>query len=120
MLRGLRLSGTIYQTGAVALLALSAVAASLAAAPGLAGFLGAGLALIALAIAIIDARLFIIPNELTALGFVLALVNAAVTAEARMLDALGFALLRGVVLAALFYGLREGYRWLRGRDGLGL
>ena len=44
------------------------------------GWLGAGLALIVLAIAVIDARWFIIPNELSAAGFALALVNAAVTA----------------------------------------
>jgi leader peptidase (prepilin peptidase) / N-methyltransferase len=105
---------------AIAALAVIGVAASLWAAPGWPGFLGAGLALIALAIAVIDARLFIIPNELTGLALVLALANAAVTAEGRWFEAIAFALLRGAVLVMLFYGLREGYRRLRGREGIGL
>ena len=36
------------------------------------------------------------------------------------LAGIGFALLRGAVLALLFYGLREAYRRLRGREGIGL
>ena len=105
---------------AVVVLAFAAVAASIWVAPGWPGFLGSCLALIALAIAVIDARLFIIPNELTALAFALALAHAAITAEGRILDAVGFAVLRATVLAALFYGLREAYRRLRGRHGIGL
>jgi len=99
--------------------AIAACAVSLIAAPGLAGFLGAALALIALAIAVIDARWFIIPNELTAAGFALGLVYAAAT-EPQALHAMFFAALRGAVLALLFLGMREAYRRLRGRDGIGL
>ena len=106
--------------GALALLAVAAVAASIALAPGMPGFLGAGLALIALAIAAIDVRAFIIPNELTAAGFALALVNAAVLSPWAMGEAVAIALLRGAVLALLFLGLRLLYRRLRGREGLGL
>jgi leader peptidase (prepilin peptidase)/N-methyltransferase len=104
---------------AIALAALVACAASLIAAPGLPGLLGAGLALIAIAIAAIDARYFVIPNELTAAGLALALLYAAVTGL-EPLGAVGFALLRAAVLALLFFALREGYRRLRGRDGIGL
>jgi leader peptidase (prepilin peptidase)/N-methyltransferase len=104
---------------ATAALAVCGVAASIWAAPGLPGYLGAALALIVLAIAVIDARLFVIPDELTAAGFILALVNAAVS-DPQAMEAAGLAVLRGAVLAALFFGLRAGYRRLRGREGIGL
>jgi len=106
--------------GGTAVLAVCAVAASVWAAPGLPGYLGAALALIMLAIAVIDARLFVIPDELTAAGFILGLINAAVSDPQAMTESAGLAVLRGAVLAALFFGLRAGYRRLRGRDGIGL
>jgi len=105
---------------AVLLVALAACVASLIAAPGLPGYLGAGLALIAMAIAVIDARYFIIPNELSAAAFALALMNAAVMAPFAMWEGAAIALLRAAVLVLLFLGLREGYRRVRGRDGIGL
>ena len=104
----------------VVLLAVAACVASLVAAPGLPGYLGAGLVLIAIAIAVIDARYFIIPNELSAAGFALALVNAAVQVPQAAWEAVGIAVLRAAVLALLFLGLRALYRRLRGRDGIGL
>jgi len=104
---------------AVAAVAVAAVAASLSAAPGMAGLLGAALALVMLAIAAIDARLFIIPDELTAVALLLALGNAALQDDA-IWQSVGLALLRGSVVALLFFGLRALYRRLRGRDGLGL
>lgn len=104
---------------AVAAAALAACLVSLIVAPGLPGVLGAGLALIVIAIAVIDARYFVIPNELSAAGLGLGLAYAAVTAFAP-LEAVGFALLRAVVLLLLFLLLREGYRRWRGRDGIGL
>jgi leader peptidase (prepilin peptidase)/N-methyltransferase len=103
----------------VAVAAIAACAVSLIAAPGLAGWFGAALALIAIAIAVIDARWFIIPNELSAAAFALGLGYAAAT-ELEPLQAVLFAALRGGVLALLFLALREGYRRLRGRDGIGL
>ena len=104
---------------AVVATAVAACVVSLIAAPGWPGWFGAALALIAIAIAVIDARTFIIPNELSAACFVLALAYAAVT-EPQPLWAVFFAALRGAVLALLFLGVREGYRRLRGRDGIGL
>jgi leader peptidase (prepilin peptidase) / N-methyltransferase len=104
---------------AIAATAIVACVVSLIAAPGWPGWFGAALALIAVAIAVIDARYFIIPNELSAACFALALAYAATT-EPQSLQAVFFALLRGAVLALLFLGLRELYRRLRGRDGLGL
>jgi leader peptidase (prepilin peptidase) / N-methyltransferase len=117
------LSGTkarVFGFGAVALLALIAVAASIKAVPGPAGYLGAALALLMLAIAVIDARWFIIPDQLSAAGFALGLINAAVIAPPEMWQALAIAFARGTVLALLFYALRTLYRRLRGRQGIGL
>ncbi len=105
---------------AVALPALIAVAASIKAVPGPAGYLGAALALLMLAIAIADAHWFIIPDQLSAAGFALGLINAAMIAPHGMWQAAAIALARGAVLALLFYGLRTLYRRLRGRQGIGL
>jgi len=103
---------------AIVALGIAACAVSVIAAPGLPGVLGAALALMALAIAVIDARWFIIPNELSAAAFALGLVYAA-TSEPQALPAVFLAALRGAVLALLFLGMREAYRRLRGRDGIG-
>jgi leader peptidase (prepilin peptidase)/N-methyltransferase len=91
----------------------------MAMAGGVRGAVGALLALLMLAIAVIDARRFIIPNELTLATLMLALVQAAlldVHAAAAVLQAV----LRGAALALIFFAIRETYAKLRGRDGLGL
>ncbi len=104
---------------------IAATAAALVAAtsvivvPGIGGVMGAALALLMLAIAIIDGRHFIIPDELNAAGFALGLANAAMTGDMAV-TAAGLALLRAATFASIFLGVRLGYRWLRGRDGLGL
>ena len=72
-----------------ALVALSAVVISLMSVPGLRGYLGAGLALIAMAIAYVDARRFIIPDELSVAGLILALGNARVIAPYATPEAVG-------------------------------
>src|SRR5690348_4701329 len=66
------------ERAAVGALALAATATSLWAAGGLQGVLGAALALVMLAISVIDARQFIIPNTLTATALALGLLNAGV------------------------------------------
>jgi leader peptidase (prepilin peptidase)/N-methyltransferase len=103
-----------------ALLGLSAAAVSIWAAPGLSGFLGAGLALLMAAIAVIDARHLIIPNELNAAALALALINAAALAPGAIAESLAEALLRGAATFLLFFALRVAYRRLRGREGIGL
>jgi leader peptidase (prepilin peptidase)/N-methyltransferase len=113
-------TGSLRDIAGLVALALGMAGLSIWAAPGVPGCFGAGLALIVLAIAAIDARWFIIPNELSAAGFALALVNAAVLAQDGVMAAIGMAALRGVVLALLFLGLRLLYRRVRGRDGIGL
>lgn len=115
-IRGLA-NPTIWMLG---LLALGAVYVSLVSAPGTIGVLAAGLALVMLAIAVIDWRSFIIPDWLNAAGLGLALMYAAAQEPAAMLQAVAIAVLRGAGLALLFLALREGYARLRGRQGLGL
>jgi leader peptidase (prepilin peptidase)/N-methyltransferase len=107
-------------TAAVALIALAAAIASIVMVPGLRGWLGAALAVIAFAIAAIDARRFIIPDALSAAGFVLALLHAWATAPFDAAEALGIAVLRGLALALAFFLLRAVYRRWRDRDGIGL
>ena len=104
---------------AVAGAAVIAVAASILAAPGVGGILGAGLAVLMLAIAIIDARHFIIPDVLNAAGITLALASAAASDD-MVGPAVGWALVRGLTLALVFLGIRVAYRHLRGREGIGL
>lgn len=94
-------------------------AASLWIAPAPGGLPAAGLAVIAAAIAAIDARRFVIPDALTAAGVLLGLLHVWTT-DPWPIDAAAAALLRGAALALVFLLLRVGYRRLRGRDGLGL
>lgn len=104
----------------LAIVAICATSGSIYVAPGFAGATGAGLGLIMLAIAVIDARHFIIPDLLNAAGLVLGLAQAAILSGQAGWSALADAGLRAAVLAALFWILRAGYAWLRGRDGIGL
>jgi leader peptidase (prepilin peptidase)/N-methyltransferase len=111
--------GGAERTG-IALAALAAAGASLYAAPGVQGALGAVLALLMLAIAVIDQRRFTIPNELTAAAAALGLIQAAVADPQAAGQAVALAAGRGAVLALLFWGLRAAYARLRGREGMGL
>jgi leader peptidase (prepilin peptidase)/N-methyltransferase len=97
-----------------------AVAASIVVVPGIAGWLGAGLALVMLAIAAIDARRFIIPDPLNAAGLVLGFLHATALGEGGLASALGEAAARGCALALMFLILRWLYLRLRGREGIGL
>jgi leader peptidase (prepilin peptidase)/N-methyltransferase len=84
------------------------------------GAWGAGLAALMVAIAAIDARRFIIPDELTAAALALGLAYAAVEDSEIWAQALAWSALRGVVPALAFFGVRAGYRRWRGREGIGL
>ena len=105
---------------AVGLTGLVAAAASIWTVPGAGGFLGAGLALLMLAIAIVDFRHMIIPNELSAAALALAIVNAVVAESPPIVESLAAAVLRGSVTMLLFLALRLAYGWLRQREGIGL
>jgi leader peptidase (prepilin peptidase)/N-methyltransferase len=103
----------------IAGVAIAAVAVSLATAPNTGGVLASGLALTSIAIAVIDARIFIIPDELNIAGLILGLAYAGFV-DQPALDAIAGAALRGLVLALIFLAVRVAYRWLRGRQGIGL
>jgi leader peptidase (prepilin peptidase)/N-methyltransferase len=104
----------------VGLVAAAAVTISILSAPGMIGLLAASLALVMLAIAIIDWHRFIIPDWLNATGFCLAIVHAVAQEPTGMVSAVASAAIRGSVLALIFLALRYGYARLRGRQGLGL
>ena len=112
-----RAVGTGIMTGAIV---VAAVAVSIVSAPGMVGLLGACLAIVMVAIAVIDWRDFIIPNTLNAAGFSLGIAHALVQQPDSMLLAVALAVLRGAALALLFLTIRYGYAWIRGRQGLGL
>jgi leader peptidase (prepilin peptidase)/N-methyltransferase len=113
-------TSTSLTSAILTLVAAAAVYLSIISAPGATGFLAAGLAIVVLAIAVIDWRSFIIPDGLNITGASLGIAYAAVRQPDAMLEATALALLRGAVLALLFFALRYGYARLRGRQGLGL
>ena len=96
------------------------IAASVLLLPDARGVAGGGLALLMIAIAVVDARRFIIPDELTIAALALGLVHAALLDTDAIMQSLATAALRGAVLALAFWGLRIAYGRLRGREGIGL
>ncbi len=96
------------------------VAASVLLLPDARGVAGGGLALLMIAIAVVDARRFIIPDELTIAALALGFVHAALLDTDAIMQSLATAGLRGAVLALAFWGLRIAYGRLRGREGIGL
>jgi leader peptidase (prepilin peptidase)/N-methyltransferase len=105
---------------AFAALACSIAIASLVAAPDTLGLFGGGLGVLMLAIAVADARAFIIPDKLTVAAILLALTNAANEGVGSMPENIAVAALRGLALALAFFALRESYVWVRHRHGIGL
>jgi leader peptidase (prepilin peptidase)/N-methyltransferase len=98
----------------------STVVASVVLVPNVHGAFGAGLAILMIAIAIIDARRFIIPDELTAAALALGFVDAVIQESDMIVQALFNGALRGAVVALAFFVLRVLYSRLRGREGIGL
>ena len=99
---------------------LSAVGFSLLAAPGLEGLFGAFLGGLMLAIAVIDADRYIIPNELTGAAVALALLRAGVVGADADWYAVLWAAFRATAVTVPLLALMILYRRWRGRDGLGL
>jgi len=83
--------------------AVVGVTASPVAAPNAQGMAGAGLALIMIAIAVVDARRFIISYDLNIAALALAFVNATLVANESVFEAIASAVVRG---GALALGLR--------------
>jgi prepilin signal peptidase PulO-like enzyme (type II secretory pathway) len=109
-----------YEIAFVALAAIAAVVVSLRVAHGMIGLLGAALALVMLAIALIDRRRFVIPDSLSALGLILGVFHALALEPDALVSAVALAAARGAALALIFLAVRSGYARLRGRQGLGL
>jgi leader peptidase (prepilin peptidase)/N-methyltransferase len=68
----------------------------------------------------IDARTFLLPDLVTGATFAAGVLAAALLEPSDPLLAINFAVLRGVVTAAVLLVLRFAYARLRGRQGLGL
>lgn len=116
------LSHRLARSGAVDAVLIGAVGAgavwaSFAAAPGRSGAAGAILAGLMLAIAVVDHRRMIIPDELNVLAFIAGLIAAG--AEATPAIAILHGLVRASLMFALFFGFRAGFRALRGLEGIG-
>jgi leader peptidase (prepilin peptidase)/N-methyltransferase len=109
-----------WTTLVLAMVGAAGVLISMASAPGTIGVLGAGLALVTMAIAIIDLRNFVIPDWLNATGFGLAMIHAAAQEPEAVLQAVAWAATRGAALMLVFLALRNLYARIRGRQGLGL
>ena len=99
---------------------LATVGVSLVASPGPDGLFGAFLGLLMSAIAVINSRRYIIPDELTAAAFALALLRAGTIGPDADWLGVVWAALRAAAIALPFLALMIGYRRWRGRDGLGL
>jgi leader peptidase (prepilin peptidase)/N-methyltransferase len=110
----------LLTTAALTLTACGVVIASLVAVPGASGFFGAALGLLMLAIAVADARAYIIPDRLNLAALLLALAETAVNGFENMPENMALAALRGLVLALGFLALRDIYYRLRQRQGIGL
>lgn len=99
---------------------LATIGTSLLASPGPDGLFGAFLGLLMIAIAVTDNSRYIIPNELTAAAFALALLRAGAVAPDAFWAGMIRAVLRAAMIAGPFLALMIAYRHWRGRDGLGL
>jgi leader peptidase (prepilin peptidase) / N-methyltransferase len=117
---GMRAVDAAWRRAAFSIALIVAVAASLLVADGPEGFLGALLAALMLAIAIMDGTRYIIPDELTATAMGLALLRAGTIGTEADWRAVAGAALRAAAVALPFFALMIGYRRWRGRDGIGL
>jgi leader peptidase (prepilin peptidase)/N-methyltransferase len=106
--------------GAFTIVSVGAAVASIVVSPDARGGLGAALAFVMCAVALYDARHFVIPNTFSAAALVLALAYAAALDPHAPLPQIGIALMRGCASGLMFLAIRLGYRRWRGRDGLGL
>jgi len=96
------------------------VLASVTAAPGRLGAAGAALAALTLAIAVVDRRRLVIPDQLNALALIVGLATAGLTSEAPPAEAILNALLRAGLMFGAFFVFRAGYARVRGIEGMGL
>ncbi len=118
--RGPTARAVFVEASLIGVAGVGAVLASFAVTPGRLGVADAALATLALAIAVVDRRRLIIPDELNALAFVAGLATASLMEQTTPGEAVLNALLRASLMSAAFFAFRAGYRGLRGREGMGL
>jgi leader peptidase (prepilin peptidase)/N-methyltransferase len=118
----IRNAGTPMRGNVLVFIALAAlgVGISFAANPDLRGAFGGALALLMLAIAISDAREFIVPDAFTASAFALGVISAGLFGQGTPGEAALMCLLRAAATALPFLALMLFYEWWRGRRGLGM
>jgi leader peptidase (prepilin peptidase)/N-methyltransferase len=116
----MRITGEQGGALALSIVLFASMLGSLLAAGGLEGFCGAALAALMLAIAVTDARRYIIPNELSGAAAVLALVRAFWIGPDAGTYAVLSACVRAAAIALPLWGMLIAYRRWRGREGLGL
>jgi leader peptidase (prepilin peptidase)/N-methyltransferase len=110
-----------FMLGSITLISLTligGVSASLI--PPREALFGAGLAVLMIMIAIVDARYFRIPDELTLLTLLLGVLRNLGAGPEGIAETLVSSAFRGIGFALPLLCLRELYRRVRGRDGLGL
>jgi leader peptidase (prepilin peptidase) / N-methyltransferase len=107
----------LAEASIIGVVGVAAVAASFAVVPGWTGAAGAFLAVVALAIAVIDRRSLIIPDPLNALAFITGILAVGLNNGAS--EATTQALLRAASMFGVLFAFRAGYRKLRGREGMG-
>jgi len=101
--RGQKAKAGVVEASLIGVAGFGAVLASFAAVPGRFGAAGAALAALTLAIAVVDRRRLVIPDELNALAFVVGLATAGLTSEAPP----GEAVLNALLRASLMLGLGD-------------
>jgi leader peptidase (prepilin peptidase) / N-methyltransferase len=117
--RGPGIKSIFVEAPLIGALGVGAVSASFAIAPGWLGLVGSALGVLMLAIAAIDRRRFIIPDQLNASAFVAGLIALTLNGEVLEAEAITNAIVRAAVMFGIFFAFRAGYRSLRGREGMG-
>jgi leader peptidase (prepilin peptidase) / N-methyltransferase len=84
------------------------------------GALGGALGLFMIGVATVDARRFVIPDALSGGAFALGVVHAFVASPDSGAEGALSAVSRAALAAGLLMLVRIAYRYLRGREGLGL
>jgi leader peptidase (prepilin peptidase)/N-methyltransferase len=110
---------TLAKIACGAAVAVGALWISLAVAPGMNGVAGAALAGICLAIAVVDYRQMIVPDELNASALVVGLGAAGLNSSGAPFGSILEAVVRAAAMFAVFFAFRSLYRRLRGVEGMG-
>lgn len=112
--------GSLWTSSGAWFASIALASISLIISPNVVGILGAALAIVAIAIADIDRRRFVIPNWLNGVGVVVGVLYAIAREPEPLVRSVMDATTRGIVAALALLLLRYVYGRLRGREGIGL